>query len=46
MPLTLAALATLAFGLALLAGVLPPWPAYPVIAALWLAAVVQQRRRR
>lgn len=41
-----AALATLALGVALLAGWPAPWLAWPVVAALWGAAAYQQRRTR
>lgn len=42
----LAAWPTLALGVALLAGLPPPWPAWPVVAALWGAAAYRPRRRR
>lgn len=40
-----AALATLTLGAALLAGLPAPWIAWPVVAALWVAAAYRQRRR-
>lgn len=40
-----AALATLALGVALLAGLDAPWAAWPVVAALWGAAAYRQRKR-
>ena len=42
---TAAALTTLALFVALLAGLPAPWPAWPVVAALWGAAAYRQRRR-